>query len=156
MGIRRSEQRRAAACEAWDIMDLTLLAIHPPALSCTYVVRGSQSLVRTRETTRKVWQAPCLQERTKDNKPFTNFFFFHISRVGSRWRRSGQIGALSSYIGVGAALPALRIASETSHRLFRGQAGSSRLDSNCTKLARATTDARTDVCLSHILPRALV
>lgn len=65
----------------------------------------------------------------------TSFYFSYLTWG---WRRSGQIGALSTYIRVEAALRTLRIASETSHRVFRGLAREEpTLTRKCAKLGNS-------------------
>jgi hypothetical protein len=147
------QNRRLRVRWAWDIACPIIVIVHPLSnlppcwQSARLILYMSSGDPITPANYKAVWA----QGTKTTNCSNLYIFFFYISHVVcSRWRRSGQIGALSTYIGVG--LRFGLFASETSHRLFRGDwAGMSRLDSNCAKLAIAT-----DVCLSHILPRALV
>jgi hypothetical protein len=87
-----------------------------------YVVRGSQSHPPTLQGR---W-APCLQEGQKTTNRSNTFFFSYLT--WSRCRRSGQIGVLSTYIGV-----ALRIGIGHEPLAFPRNSGRqqpTRLDSN--------------------------
>jgi hypothetical protein len=115
------DQNRRATCEAWDVPPI-MVHTSPIMKSPLLAIRPLYPAVRRqgiRITPAKLQDR--IQEGTKDNK---RLFFFFISHV---WVAMAQIGTdrglINLYRGGGlrAALPTLRIVSETSHRLFRGQ-----------------------------------
>jgi hypothetical protein len=129
------DQNRRATCEAWDVPPI-MVHTSPIMKSPLLAIRPLYPAVRRqgiRITPAKLQDR--IQEGTKDNKRlFFFFFFFSYLTCGSRWRRSGQIGALSTYIGVeGCALRFRLFASYRRRAIGFSEdraAGSGRLDSN--------------------------